>query len=278
MTDDLDRTSFEAEVRRAGEGVSPARAGLLLAREVAYPDLQPAHYLARLDELAAQARSHLPAQADPLARALALAGWLFGPAGFRGNAADYADPRNSYLNQVLDRRLGIPISLSVLFLEVAGRLGLPAEGVGMPGHFIVSVAGEDAAVYLDPFHGGQTLTEADCADLVRRSAGHQVFDRQWLAPTPPRDIVTRMLNNLRQFYISVEDWPLAVKIAERLVVVQPEAAAHVRDLGVLLYRTGAYRRAYAMLNEYLAREPNAPDGEAVREGRDRLLVELGRLN
>jgi regulator of sirC expression with transglutaminase-like and TPR domain len=278
MTAGLDATSFEAEVAAAGEALSPARAGLLLAREVAYPDLRPSEYLARLDGLAAAARAEVPAAPGTHAHGLALAEWLFGRQGFRGNAADYSDPRNSYLNEVLDRRLGLPITLSVVFLEVAQRLGLPAHGVGLPGHFIVSVPAEDAPLLLDPFHGGQALSLADCAELVRRSAGHQVFDPEWLAPTPQRDIVTRMLNNLRQFYISVEDWPLAVKIAERLVVLQPGVAAHVRDLGILHYRAGAYRKASTLLTEYLARAPNAPDVQSIRDGRDRMLVELSRLN
>jgi regulator of sirC expression with transglutaminase-like and TPR domain len=278
MTPDLDGTSFEAEVRLAGEALSPARAGLLLARECAYPDLRPSLYLARLDELAAGARPAVLAEAGSHAQGLALAEWLFEKQVFRGNTTNYDDPRNSYLNEVVDRRLGIPISLSVVFLEVAGRVGVTAHGVGMPGHFIVSVPGEDAPLLLDPFHGGRVLSLDDCAELVRRSAGHQAFDPQWLVPADPRDIVTRMLNNLRQFYVSVEDWPLAIKIAERLIMLQPGVAALVRDLGILHYRSGAYRTASALLNEYLAREPNAPDVEAVRAGRDRLLEELSRLN
>jgi regulator of sirC expression with transglutaminase-like and TPR domain len=278
MTADLDGASFEAEVRLAGQSLSPARAGLLLARECAYPDLRPALYLARLDDLAAGARPTVLAAAGSHAQGLALSEWLFEAQGFRGNTDDYSNPRNSYLNEVLDRRLGIPLRLSVVFLEVAQRLGVPAQGVGMPGHFIVSVAGEDAPLLLDPFNGGRVLSLGDCAELVRRSAGHPDFDPQWLVPTATRDIVTRMLNNLRQFYVSVEDWPLAVKIAERLIMLQPGVAAHVRDLGILHYRSGAYRRASALLSEYLAREPNAPDGEAVRAGRDRMLEELSRLN
>lgn len=275
----LDTTSFEAEVRARGAALSPARANLLLARECAYPDLRPSDSLKELDALAAGARARVAAQADGLSQGLALAEWLFDTTGFQGNRADYADPRNSYLNQVLERRLGIPISLSVVYLEVAQRLAVPAFGVGLPGHFIVAVPGEDAPVYLDPFHGGRTLTADDCVELVRRSAGLEAeFDPAWLAPISPRAIVARMLNNLRVFYISVEDWLLAIKVAERLVMLQPGEAAHVRDLGVLYYRSGAFRKASSLLNEYLVRAPGAPDVEAVRAGRDKLLDELGRLN
>lgn len=274
----LDGASFEDEVRSAGEALSPARAGLLLARECAYPRLRPSAYLARLDDLAAAAGGQLAGTAAGPQRALALSHWLFEEQGFRGNVGDYADPRNSYLNEVLDRRLGLPITLSVLFLEVAQRLEIPAQGVGLPGHFIVAVPGEAAPVYLDPFHRGRTLTLDDCAELVRQSAGHAEFDPRWLTPTSSRNIVTRMLNNLRQFYVSVEDWPLAVKIAERLVLLQPQEAVYLRDLGLLHYRLGALRKASALLNQYLVRAPNAPDGDAIRAGRDRLLDELSRLN
>jgi regulator of sirC expression with transglutaminase-like and TPR domain len=279
MMPGIDSTSFEAEVRAAGEALSPGRAGLLFARECAYPDLRPSGGLAQLDDLAARARARLPSQSDSLAQALALADWLFQREGFRGDTANYADPRNAYLNQVLERRLGLPISLSVVFMEVAQRLGLPAHGVGLPGHFIVAVPGEDAPIYLDPFHGGHAVSVDDCATLVRRSAGLDgPFDPQWLAPVSPRDVVARMLNNLRVFYATVEDWPLAIKIGECLSVLQPGVAGHLRDLGVLHYRSGAFRKASALFTEYLAREPSAPDVAVVRQGRDRLLDELSKLN
>lgn len=275
----IDRASFEAEVRAAGEALSPVRAGLLLARECAYPDLRPSDYLAQIDDLAARARGRVQAQAGALGQGLALAEWLFQKLEFRGNEADYADPRNSYLNQVLERRLGIPISLSVIFVELAQRLGVPAHGVGLPGHFIVAITGEDEPVLLDPFHGGRRLSVDDCAELVHNAAGLDgPFDPEWLAPTPPRAIVARMLNNLRGFYVSVEDWPLSIKVVERLCLLQAKVSAHLRDLGILHYRSGAYRKGAALLNEYLTREPNAPDAAVVREGRDRFLDELAKLN
>jgi regulator of sirC expression with transglutaminase-like and TPR domain len=118
----------------------------------------------------------------------------------------------------------------------------------------------------------------DCRELVRRSTGQERLDPEWLLPTPPRDIVARMLNNLRGFYLSVEDWALAIAVLERLQALQPGVSTHVRDLGVLHYRNGQFRKASALLNEYLVREPDAPDGDSVRQGRDLLLEELGRLN
>jgi regulator of sirC expression with transglutaminase-like and TPR domain len=276
---EIDSTTFEAEVNRAGDNLSPVRAGLLLARECAYPTLQPSDYLTQLDELAGEARPRLAARATDTARAAALAEYLFQAEGFRGNRADYSDPRNSYLNEMLERRLGLPITLSVIFLEVARQLDLAAAGVGMPGHFIVSVLGEDGPVYLDPFNTGQELSLAECAALAQRAMGRAAgFDPAWLKPTPQRDIVARMLNNLRSFYVSVEDWPLAIRVLERLRTLQPAVSSHVRDLGVLHYRNGAIRRASELLNEYLVRSPAAADVDAVRQGRDRLWEELARLN
>jgi len=276
---DIDASTFESEVHRAGDNLSPVRLGLLLARECAYPDLRPSDYLARLEDMAADAQPRLQGCANSEARGAALAEFLFETAGFRGNRSDYTDPRNSYLNQVLERRLGLPITLSVVFLHLAERLGVPAKGVGMPGHFIVSVESEAGPVYLDPFNAGRRLSTSECVELVQGSLGPAVvFDPLWLGPTPPREIVARMLNNLRGFYVSVEDWPMAIGIVDRLLVLQPDQAAHVRDLGVLHYRNGAVRRASQLLTEYLALSPGAQDAEAVRNGRDRLWEELARLN
>jgi regulator of sirC expression with transglutaminase-like and TPR domain len=276
---ELDTATFAEEVAQAGDQLSPLRAGLLFARECAYPDLRPSDYVAQVEDLAVAANAVLAGYRSAQTRGLALAEFLFQSYGLRGNADDYADPRNSYLNQVIERRLGIPISLSVIYLEVGRRLGLPVAGVGMPGHFIARVAGEDGPQYLDPFHGGRVLTVDDCRELVRRSAGIEgVFDMTWLAPTPPREIVARMLNNLRAFYISMEDWPLAITLLEHLRTLQPEVAGHARDLGVLHYRQGAYRKAAGLLQEYLQRAPTAADADTVRQGREMMLEELARLN
>ena len=277
---DIDHTTFAREVQRTGGRLSPGRAGLLFAREVAYPDLLPSASLAILDDLAIEAqRAIAPQPADPEARGIALADYLFNQAGYQGNADDYADPRNSYLNQVLSRRLGLPISLSVIFLEVGWRLQLPVAGVGLPGHFIVSVSGSDGPVYLDPFHGGRQLNQDDCRNLALAALGSQaVFEPSWLAPTAPRDIVARMLNNLRAFYVSVEDWPLAIAVLTCLQALQPDLPDHVRDLGVLHYRNNSFKKASELFNDYLVLRPDAPDADSVRDGRNRLWEELARLN
>jgi len=276
---DLDRITFKTEVREAGQKLSPARAGLLFARELAYPDLKPSDYLIQLDDWAAAAHPSIEIHRTARNRGLALAEFLFQRLKFGGNPLDYYNPLNSYLNEVLDRRLGIPISLSVIYLEVGWRLGLPVMGVGLPGHFIVSVTDPEAPLYLDPFHGGVALTLDDCARLVQEASGHRGgFDRRWLTPTTPRDITSRMLNNLRSFYVQKENWSLTIAVLERLHELQPEVSAHLRDLGLVHYRNESFRRALQFLDQYLSREPDATDFDSVRQTRDLLFEHLMRLN
>jgi len=275
---DIDRTTFKAEIREAGEALSPLRAGLLFARGIAYPDLRPSHYLAQLDDLAEAARRALTAHTSPLTRSRALSEWLFQTHGFHGNDPDYYDPRNSYLNEVLERRIGIPISLSVIYLALGERLGVPVLGVGLPGHFIVAVVGEDGPLYLDPFNAGRALAVNECADIARRATGTDEFDPDWLRPAAPRDIVARMLNNLRGFYLRVEDWPLSLAVVEHLRDLQPEVSEHLRDLGLLHYRNGALRAAAHYFTYYLARHPDAEDADSVRHSRAVVVEHLARLN
>jgi regulator of sirC expression with transglutaminase-like and TPR domain len=279
VSDHIDQTTFQAEIESAGAALSPVRANLLFAREIQYPDLRPSDYLVRLEQLAAEAGRVVPTTSNIAKRSLALASYLFDTLGFQGNREHYGDPRNSYLNDVLDRRTGIPISLSMLYVSIGERLGLPVKGVGMPGHFIVGVGDGEARLFLDSFNGGLVLSEAECAERVRMATGFAgPFNRDWLAPTLPRDIVARMLNNLRGVYIEMENWPLAIRVGICLRQLQPDEPGHVRDLGLLYYRDGALNEAVHHLNLYLALTPNAPDAEDVRTSRNLMMDHLARLN
>jgi regulator of sirC expression with transglutaminase-like and TPR domain len=276
---DIDRATFAAEVRRRGDDLDPVRANLLFAREVAYPELRPSEFLLQLDDLRDGAARAVTAHTGALNRGRALAEYLFGSLGFRGNHEDYQDPRNSYLNDVLARRLGLPISLSAVYVHVGRAVGLAVHGVGLPGHFVAAVAGDDGPLYLDAFNGGAVLTREDCARLVSQSTGHQgAFDRRWLAPTRPRDIVARMLHNLRNTYTEAEDWPHTAIVVERLRELQPDEPGHVRDLGMVRYKEGAFQHAAQYFGEYLAMAPDAADAADVRKSRDLLLDEISRLN
>ncbi|MGQ0604509.1 MAG: SirB1 family protein [Anaerolineales bacterium] len=277
---EIDATTFAEEVRVAGEGLSPVRANLLFAREILYPDLRPSATLAELNSLAEAAARSIAGHITAPTRGRALAEYLCNIAGLRGNRTEYGDPRNSYINEVLRRRLGLPISLAAIYLYVGQQLNLPVAGVGMPGHFVVSVQGDEVEpLYLDPFNGGKTLTREDCVQLVQQATGHRgAFDRRWLAPTSARDTVARMLGNLRNTYTQLEDWPLLLRVLARLCELQPDEPVHVRDLGTALYRNGALRSAAERLTEYLARAPHAADADQVRRSRDMLVDELAQLN
>jgi regulator of sirC expression with transglutaminase-like and TPR domain len=273
----MDDLSFRDELRQTP--IDVPRAALRFARGLAYPALEVADYLRRIDELAGGARSRLTGARSVFERAKALADYLFVELAFRGNAVEYGDPRNSYLNEVLDRRLGIPITLSALYVAVATRLRLPAYGVGLPGHFIVGIRDRTGALHLDPFHGGASLTRADCARLVETTSGYKgPFVEGWLAPAAPRDILGRMLNNLRLAYAARELWPPAIVAAEHLSLVYPNRAETWRDLGLLHLGNGALYPAARYLERYLRLHPKAADALQLRQALAGRFDEWARLN
>lgn len=273
----MDEMTFVDELRRTA--VNVPRAGLHFAREIAYPDLDVAYYMARLDELARWASATLPAGASLADRAQAIADFLFQEEAFQGNAAHYEDPRNSYLNEVLERRLGIPISLSVIYVAVARRLGLEAYGIALPGHFIAGVHAGVHDVWLDPFHGGQRLALEDCERLVRETVGYEgPLDPRWLLPAEPRPILARMLNNLRLTYLQQERWPKVIAVLERLRQVQPDAPGHVRDLGLAHYQQGDLYPAARYLEQYLKEEPDTAEAAAIRQNLTPTFSRWARLN
>jgi len=274
---DLNQSSFKREVRQAEPDL--ARAALLYAREIAYPNLVPSHYIAQLDSWADTVQRRLSRTDTILTRVGHLADFMFGELHFKGNTLDYVDPRNSFLNEVMDRRLGLPITLSVVFMEIGQRLGLPVEGVGLPGHFIVGVQAEAGRYFFDPFNGGAEVTEDDAARLVHDSIGHTgVLREGWLDASPPRAILMRMLNNLRNTYIEQKAWAEAIAAVEHLSQLQPELPDHLRDLGLLHYRNQSPRRAFSLLEEYLTRAPDAQDADDIRARVAVMLDQYTKLN
>ncbi len=254
-------------------------AALLFSREIAYPNLDLTQSLALLDGLASWARQLIDPEKPLIIQTRALAGFLFDRFGFRGNTADYEDPRNSYLNEVLERRLGIPISLSLLFITLAQEVGIPAYGIGLPGHFIVGIRDPLGNLFLDAFNGGQMLTLNDCSRLVKLSTGYSgELRNEWLAPVRPLDLLARMLNNLRIIYINRGSWLKALAVVEHLRMLQPDEPQHLRDLGLVHQESGSLRLAIRYYEQYLARLPNAPDAEAIRANLQITAQRLGRLN
>jgi regulator of sirC expression with transglutaminase-like and TPR domain len=255
--------AFAQEVNRPTEAINLARAALVMG-QFEYPDLDVAAYLDRLDYLAEIAGRTIASADLP---ALMLAQFLFDKLGFTGDSENYTDPRNSFLNEVLERRLGIPISLSVLFLEVAQRAGVRAEGVGLPGHFIVRVVLDSGQViYLDPFHRGAILSEDDCRERVRSlTDGRLPFSEAFLNPVNARYILTRMLNNLKNFYTAAGDFYRASKVVERLLILNPGNPSETRNLGLLYGLLGKRRQAVALLEEYLRNWPDAADAAVIKQ-------------
>lgn len=263
---------FLAAVRRPD--VALATAALRMAW-LEYPRLDPALYLARLDEMGREAESYVRAAGPPQpsrhARVKALGEYLFGTLGFSGNRAHYEDPRNSFLNEVLDRRTGIPITLAVVFLEVGARAGVRLEGVNFPGHFLVRAPAEpgevaSADLLIDPFHGGAVVAESDCSALLRAHLGDDAeLGPAMFAPAAKPQIVVRMLLNLKRSYVRMRSFPLAREVTELLLELDPSSATELRDRGLLAYHLEDFAAALRDLQRYLQIATPPQDDESKEE-------------
>ncbi len=240
-----------------------AELSLLLARDE-YPALDVEAYLSELDGMAHEAREHL--RGSLTQRVKGLCRYLFHDMGFRGNQQDYYDARNSYLNEVLDRRTGIPITLSAVAMAVGRRAGLDVVGVGLPGHFVAKVVVDGEEVLFDPFHGGRLLTAEKCQRLVEQVTGLPFeVNEEALRAVPLGVMVLRMLNNLKGVYLRNEDYSRAARIIERLRQLSPHDPLQSRDLGATLLRGGHAGRAIDHLEAYLRAAPEAGDADTVKQ-------------
>lgn len=242
-------------------GTALAQAALAIAR-IEYPRLEGGPYLQQLDVMGEAARLRIGRQMDetgdasPLASVTALNAYLFEDQRFIGNRDRYEDPRNSCLNEVLDRRTGIPITLSLVYIEVGRRAGLPVEGVNFPGHFLVRLPADmtetPGCVIIDPFHAGALLSERDCRRLLQKHVGAEVaFSRSLLAPATRTQIVARMLLNLKRTYVHMRSFPQARDVTELLLAVTPSALSELRDRGLLAYHLNDMTGALRDLQTYL---------------------------
>ena len=255
VTEDLLRALNEP-----GEALMPAA---LAIAGVEYPALDAGPYLLRLERMGEAAAGRLQRHEGAPATILlaTLNAYLYEELGFSGNREHYDDPRNSFLNEVLDRRLGIPISLAVVYLEIGRRAGLRLEGVNFPGHFLVRAPagrGEMEDLIVDPFHAGALLSEVDCRHLLRQHLGEEAaFDHGLLATATRQHIVVRMLVNLKRLYVRMRSFPQARAISDLLIAVDPSALAELRDRGLLAYHMEDFSAALKDLEAYLRLMPRS---------------------
>jgi regulator of sirC expression with transglutaminase-like and TPR domain len=272
------RDDFVRAVGRSEPALDLARAALLVAAE-SDPRLDVDSQLHTLESWATELRARLEPDWNNLQKLARLRSFVFEELGFRGDSKDYFNPNNSLLNQVMERRLGVPLTLSIIFMELGWRVGIPFEGVGFPGHFLVRLTGEPRDLVLDPFNHGRTMHEDDCRRLLDEVTGGRLeFDGRLLASVTKRDIITRLLLNLKGAYLRANQDEGALAAVERLLLIQPDDMDEVRDRGLLLYRLQRFGAALDALNAYLAARPDAPDRDNIAQHVISLRQLLASLN
>jgi regulator of sirC expression with transglutaminase-like and TPR domain len=253
----------------------------------AYPELDVERYVGEIERMAIRLRAQLPQNCGAEERVVGLNQFLYEDLGFWGNTDDYYDPRNSYLNEVIERKTGIPITMSILYMELGRRIGLPLEGVSFPGHFLVRLRLRGGMLVLDPFSGGAPQSEAELRSRVKRVIPDGVADDlpsadlpldQFLEPASNRQILSRVLRNLKGIYRETDKPERMLDVLNRMLVLTPDASAELRDRGYLYQRLECYRAALKDLTDYTEREPDAPDLDEVRGRLFELSALCARLN
>jgi regulator of sirC expression with transglutaminase-like and TPR domain len=270
--DEPGRTQLRNLLAGTGGKMDLDYAALTLAT-IEFPGLEIENCLGTLDTFASEIGSRAR-NGNGRAYVDAVNHFLFEEIGIRGNEEDYYDPYNSCLNEVISRRVGIPITLSVLYMEISRRLQRPVFGIGLPGHFVVQYNDGRYSTYIDPFHGGELLSADQCFDRAQMPIG----DLRILAPVDNRQILFRMINNLRGIYFSRRDYAKALQVMDLLIDVSPDLGELRKQRAQLYLQTQEMRSARADLDEYLRLSPEAPDREAI-EGQLKSVVRwLASLN
>lgn len=238
-------------LQQPDDRIDLVEAALCIAQE-ADPDRDLSFCTTLLDEIAASIAPHLPHERYPMRWLKVINEHLFGKWGFQGNTDNYYDPRNSYLPEVLERRTGIPITLSLVYWAIAQRLNFPMEGIGMPGHFLLRPQGPDLEIYVDPFHQGEILFPQDCQARLRSIYGDSIeLQPHDLAPVSHRHFLGRMLLNLKVIYIKTGSLAPALRTVEQLLLLDPQRPQEHRDRGLLLYELERWQEAYPALERYV---------------------------
>ena len=273
-------SGFVDEFTKVASNPDPelATSALLIAR-LGYPRLDPAPYLAKLDKMGKAVAERL-SEADGHGTSHGpidlLNRYLFDDQGFTGNTNDYEDPRNSFFNQVLERRTGIPITLALVYIEVARRAGVRVDGVNFPGHFLLRFPlgtehGHNNAVFVDPFRRGAVMSEADCRSLLRERAGEAIeFQPQMLVPATKQQILVRVLVNLKRIYVRMRSFPQGFALTELLLALDPSALNELRDRGLLAYQLNDFTAALRDLETYLRFASSGPPREEENSDRSEI--------
>lgn len=255
------RRLLSQSVSGADEDIDLPKAALYIAG-TEYPDLDINHYVDILDSLAVGAASAIGASEAVRTSVESLSRYLFETTGFRGNEQDYYSPKNSYLNEVLDRKTGIPITLSVIYMGVANKLGIVLEGIGLPGHFVLRAGPVEDELYVDPYNGGRLLTMSDCEAIVGNMFGGRVkLQGEHLKPYTKKGVLIRILANLKQIYFSSQEYQKAIAAADLVQTVDPSLVGNLRERASMYYAAGEYEMAIGDLESYLTLAPEAQDAD-----------------
>jgi regulator of sirC expression with transglutaminase-like and TPR domain len=266
------RQYFYQEIQRSDEDINLAKAALYIAQEE-YANLDIEEYLNALDTMASEIQERLPESRYPLRMIQTINQYLYDDLGFSGNKIDYYDPRNSFLNDVIDRRLGIPITLALVYLEVARRIDFPMVGVGMPGHFLIRPDVPDIEIFVDAFNGGEIIFAEDCEERLSQLYQQPVtLQPEFLAVVTNRQFLVRMLTNLKFIYLKQQELEKTLGAVERILLLFPGLTLELRDRGLIYYQLGYYPQAKNDFQNYLSKIPDAEDASMIR----RLLDELAR--
>lgn len=255
--------NFYAEIDRADSDINLAKAALLIA-QTEYPDLEIAAYLQVIEVMASEASGLTIDEEYPLRIIQCLNEYFYDELGFVGNTSNYYDPRNSFLNQVIERKTGIPITLSLIYLEVAQRINFPMVGINLPGHFLIRPEFEDTGIFIDPFNRGEILFKQDCEEKLAQLYGRPIpMQAEFLQPVGKRQFLARILTNLKFIYLNQRELKKALTSVEYILLLFPDAASERRDRGLLYYQLGRGYKAVQDLEIYLAIHPNAEDANTI---------------
>lgn len=256
---------FQEAIEGPDEDIDLARAALILSK-AEYPNLDIDPVLNRLDALAAKVVDSFDDATETPDQIEALSEVLFEDEGLRGASEDYHDPRNSYIHEVLERKLGIPVSLSVIYMSVGARAGIPLAGTAVPMHFLVRVLGVRPPLFVDCFSGGRVLSADQCREgLTRLSSGRISFNEEMFAAVSNRAVLARVLSNLKMIYLNAHSFDKALAVLDRLLICSPGEATLLRERGLVHYRLGSDAQARVDLQGYLDAEHEPVDAQEIRD-------------